>query len=111
MLVDGGIPNANVHTVHNSDQASRAFSEHTVETVAQLRGLNFSSVSRADGRQPVRKDDAGLEKAELAKVFELAGVEETPVEPGEGPGAGREEALVRDIVNAEEGPDVVVGRL
>jgi len=68
------IPDRVVHAVEEPGEIFQPSLNHAVETAAKLRRLDFLSVTRAHGRDPVGKEDAAFQQADLGVVFDAVDV-------------------------------------
>ena len=98
-----GIPFADIDAVENADELVATGSHDPVEPEAPFGRLNLFGVPAADRRDVRRGIDPALEQADLSPVLEPVDRQLIPVQVQSRQPVGFEEALVREVVNREDG--------
>src|SRR5205823_3721705 len=76
--VRGGIPGRVIDAVDDAEQAVAATQEDALQAATVIGRLDLTGVGRADRRQHVGENEAGLEEVDVAVEFELVGIEQLP---------------------------------
>ena len=96
------IPDLQVDAVEDAAHLGAPRSDDPFESHAELRARQLARVGRADRRDAVRVDEAGLEEADLAEELEASGVEPAPGQPQRFRRLRREQALKGHVVDRQQ---------